>query len=58
MFVTQELSFQNIEFSEQEDFFSFFDLFRNILSLFYCIYASDLRQHLPSHDSILRECLI
>lgn len=43
MFVTQELSFQNIEFSEQEDFFSFFDLFRNILSLFYFIYAPDLR---------------
>lgn len=43
MFVTQELSFQNIEFSEQEDFFSFFDLSRNILSLFYFIYASDLR---------------
>lgn len=30
MFVTHEVSFQNIEFSEQEDFFSFFDLFRNI----------------------------
>ena len=56
MFVTHEVSFQNIELRTLSKKISFlFLIFSEIfLSLFYFIYASDLCSRLPSHDSILR----